>query len=316
MSKPGLPRVSIITVNHNRGAFLERTLCGVLDQGYENLDYLVIDLGSDDTSPDLIKLYENELTALSAPGLGEAAALNLGLARATGDIVAFVPSGHLLLPGAIDAAVRHMTGRGAAGWLVGQCVRIGARDQTLGRFAARAPHSLASFLMHDSGVLPLAASFFSRELLAGSEWFDPAFPLAHDYELSCRLLAAGHSPTIVHENTTGWRECEEDAEPNITVRRGMEYILAARRYGDRLPLAQRYGLWVNCDLRDRIYTLAEAELRGDQSWKFLLQSLVRHPWWLADESVRRALRHVPQPMPTPTQTPTPGMQPGRRRRAA
>ncbi|MCC7191580.1 MAG: glycosyltransferase [Phycisphaeraceae bacterium] len=307
-----VPRVSIITVNHNRETYIERTICSVLDQGYDNLEYIVVDTGSDDSSNKLISIYEDELTCLIEPGLSTAAALNLGLSHATGDIVAFIPSGHLLLPGAIDIAVRQMSGRGATNWLVAQCLRIGEWDETLGRFAARAPGSLASFLMHDSGVLPLASSFFSRELLAGNEWFDPAFPYAHDYELSCRLLAIGHVPTVISENTAGWRDCEEDAKPEIAIRRGMEYILAARRYGDRLPLAQRYNLWMNCDLRDRIYTLAEAELQGEKAWKFLFHSLIKHPWWLADESVRRALRHVPQSIPTTT----PASSSGHRRHAA
>jgi hypothetical protein len=168
--------------------------------------------------------------------------------------------------------------------------------------------------MHDSGVLPLASSFFSRDLVPGGDWFDPAFPHAHDYEFACRLLAEGHRPTITSAITAGWRECADDTRPEVTIRRGMEYVLAARRHGERLPIAQRYTLWMNCDLRDRIYTLAQAELQGENSWRFLLHSLVRHPWWLADESVRRALRHVPAPTPAPA--PTRGMHAARRRHAA
>ena len=68
-------------------------------------------------------------------------------------------------------------------------------------------------------------------------------------------------------------------------------------------LAERYALWANCDRRRRIYTLAEAELKGDQAQRFLLSQFVRHPWWLTDEHFRQALMHgVEHPMLEPTRT--------------
>jgi glycosyltransferase involved in cell wall biosynthesis len=55
------PSISIVTPSYNQGQFLEETICSVLDQGYPNLQYLVIDGGSTDNSVEIIKKYQKHL---------------------------------------------------------------------------------------------------------------------------------------------------------------------------------------------------------------------------------------------------------------
>ena len=50
-----LPRLTVITPSLNQEAYLERTLRSVLDQGYPNLEYIVIDGGSTDGSVDTLR---------------------------------------------------------------------------------------------------------------------------------------------------------------------------------------------------------------------------------------------------------------------
>jgi hypothetical protein len=86
---------------------------------------------------------------------------------------------------------------------------------------------------------------------------------------------------------------------------GRAYITAAEHYADRLPMAERYALWVNCDQRRRIFALAEAEAMGSEARRQLWHRLLRHPWWLADEHYRKALLDgaheykALEPAPTP-----------------
>jgi len=87
------PRISIVTPSYNQGAFIEETIQSVLDQGYPNLEYIIIDGGSSDQSVEIIKKYEPWLAYwISAPDKGQSQAINRGFARAKGDTFAWLNS--------------------------------------------------------------------------------------------------------------------------------------------------------------------------------------------------------------------------------
>lgn len=87
------PRISIVTPSLNQSEFIEETIRSVLLQGYSNLEYIVIDGGSNDGSIDIIKKYEKWLTYWTSElDKGQSNAINKGFREASGDIVAWLNS--------------------------------------------------------------------------------------------------------------------------------------------------------------------------------------------------------------------------------
>ncbi len=289
-------RFTVITPCLDAAHTIERTLCSVIDQGYDRLQYIVIDRGSNDETANILKLYENDITWLSQQGATRAQAMATAMSIATGDVIAIVDD--LLLPDALSEISRRMSLPGSPDWFVGQMVQMDSHDMEVGRVTPTAPASLARFLMHDSGVLPLGAMFMRRSMLASVGGIDATLEQAHDYDLCCRLLVQGYRPTMTPLAVTGRWEKETSLPAASALQQGLEYITIARRYASHLTLREQAALWRNCDERQRIYALAEAELSPSEARKQLWARLRSHPWWIMNPSVRHTLMHgVSHPAP-------------------
>ena len=133
------PKLTIITPSFNQGHFIERTIRSVLDQGYENLEYLIVDGGSTDETVEIIERYEDRLAWwVSEPDEGQTDAINKGLRRATGDIVAYINSDDYYLPGAFEAAIARFAGSSTARWVVGACRFVQRRRRVRNVWVPRA----------------------------------------------------------------------------------------------------------------------------------------------------------------------------------
>jgi len=106
------PRISIVTPSYNQGQYIEQTILSIIDQGYPNLEYIIIDGDSRDNTVDIIKKYADRITYwVSEPDNGQSDALNKGLQKCTGDIFNWINSDDYLEPGALfkvaDAFVKN-----------------------------------------------------------------------------------------------------------------------------------------------------------------------------------------------------------------
>ena len=103
-----LPKFTIVTPSMNQGVFLEDTIRSVLTQDYANVEYLVMDGGSTDESIQIIKKYQGELDYWqSQRDGGQASAIADGFDRSTGEIMGWLNSDDILLPGALDAVAKY-----------------------------------------------------------------------------------------------------------------------------------------------------------------------------------------------------------------
>jgi glycosyltransferase involved in cell wall biosynthesis len=91
-------KISVITVVYNCKDYIEQTILSVLNQTYQNIEYIIIDGNSTDGTTDLIKKYESKLAYwISEPDSGIYDAMNKGIDKATGDWFYFLGAGDILI---------------------------------------------------------------------------------------------------------------------------------------------------------------------------------------------------------------------------
>jgi len=183
------PTISIVTPSYQQAEFLERTLRSVLDQHYPALEYVVQDGGSRDGSQAILERYAPRLARWeSRPDRGQAHAVQLGFADATGEIMAYLNSDDLLLPGSLAAAAAYFARHPDVDVVYGHRVIVDAYDGEVGRWVLP-PHD--SDILRYADYVPQETLFWRRRLWDKVGGVDPRFQFALDWDLLLRFQAAG-----------------------------------------------------------------------------------------------------------------------------
>lgn len=191
------PRLTIITPSFNQADYIERTLESVLGQGYPDLEYFVVDGGSTDGSAEIIERYSDRLTWwVSEPDRGQTHALNKGLDRATGDIVAYINSDDYYLPGSFEAAAEALS-RTDASWLAGRCRYVEGDTGAASVWIPQPPGRQRHWWMLEPWGVPQAATFWRRSVFERHGPFREDMHYVFDTELGLRLAYKGEPPAII-----------------------------------------------------------------------------------------------------------------------
>lgn len=184
------PKISIVTPSFKQAEYIERTIKSVLDQNYPNLEYYVQDGGSQDGTEDILRSYTDKLTGWeSRPDSGQSHAINLGMQKTTGEIMAWLNSDDILLPGALAYISDYFSRHPDVDVIYGHRILIDEHDQQIGRWMLPA---------HDNDVLswsdfiPQETLFWRRSIWekVGGQ-IDESFRFAMDWDLLIRFRDAG-----------------------------------------------------------------------------------------------------------------------------
>ena len=102
------PLASVVVNNHNYGRFLRAAIDSALAQTHAHTEVIVVDDGSGDDSREIIREYGSRVTPVLQERGGQAAAFNAGFARSRGEVVLFLDADDVLLPTAVETAVREL----------------------------------------------------------------------------------------------------------------------------------------------------------------------------------------------------------------
>lgn len=178
-----LPLISIVTPCYNQGRFLGEAIRSVLGQTYSRIEYIVIDDGSTDETAEVIREHADRLAFWdSRPNRGQTATINQGFARASGDILAWLNSDDLYLPGAISKVADAFMRDPETSVIHGDMLQIDERGRTVAR-ASGGPFDLKRLLCGRGCRMFQPGSFFRRRVIESVGPLVETFHYAMDYDL-------------------------------------------------------------------------------------------------------------------------------------
>ncbi len=255
------PKISIVTPSYQQGHFLEWTMRSVLEQGYPNLEYVVMDGGSKDGTRDIIERYQDRLTYWeSARDAGQADAVVRGFEHTSGEIMAYLNSDDLLAPGALDFVARFMTEHPEVDAIYSHRVFID-EDNIVTRYWILPQHH--SWMMQRWDYIPQETCFWRRRIYEKVGGIDKSFQFALDYDLFVRFMREGRMERVnrflgaFREHASSKTTQQEGAHPEVE-RVYMEQGIYLADW-HRLPQLAQYEL---LDVRSRKFAAQGKILPG------------------------------------------------------
>lgn len=191
------PLVSIVTPSFNHGHFIRDTIESVFAQDYKNIEYVVIDGGSSDDTIEILTSYGERLSWVSEPDRSQSDAINKGLRRTHGEIVTWLNSDDILLPGAVSRVIEEFQKDQSAGLVYGATHFVDRDEQLLVNQLPPSPQLWALMSTYDYLCQP--SSFFRRSALMAVGLVDETLRFAMDYDLFIRLSAYAPARMIPHQ---------------------------------------------------------------------------------------------------------------------
>jgi glycosyltransferase involved in cell wall biosynthesis len=183
-----VPRIAIVTPSYNHARFLNTTIDSVLAQNYPNLHYHVQDGGSEDGTLELLKKRGDRVSWRSERDGGQSHAINLGFAGVDSDIMAFLNSDDVLLPGTLAYVANFLQARPDVDVVYGHRVFIDRDGMEVGR-AVLPAHDQKTLKYAD--YVPQETMFWRRRVWQKLNAIDESFHYALDWDFILRAQDAG-----------------------------------------------------------------------------------------------------------------------------
>lgn len=175
-------KISIVTISFNQARFLEQCIRSVLDQDYEDIEYIVVDPGSTDGSREIIERYRSKIDKIIfEPDDGPADGLNKGFSYATGEVFGFLNSDDVLLPGAVSQIANYFKNNPKKDVVSGHTLLIDKNDHQIRKFYSD-KFSLPRYV-YQAAIISQPSTFFREYMFRHAEGFNVNNKIAWDAEL-------------------------------------------------------------------------------------------------------------------------------------
>jgi glycosyltransferase involved in cell wall biosynthesis len=201
-------KVSIVTISYNQAKFLEEAILSVLEQDYNDVEYIVVDPGSTDGSREIIERYRSRISAvIFDPDNGPADGLNKGFDVATGGVYGFLNADDVLERGALSDVVRFYELFPSVDVVSGNSWIIDVNGVKKRRFYS--DHFSIWMAVRQFSLLSQASTFFKSEIYTRVCGFNIKNRIAWDGELFLDMALSGAKFSCVNKFWSKFRVHEE-----------------------------------------------------------------------------------------------------------
>jgi glycosyltransferase involved in cell wall biosynthesis len=234
------PHISVIVPSYNSGPFLRQALMSALDQNPPPYEVLVQDGGSTDDTLDILRSFGQRVAWVSQPDGGQADAINMALARASGDLVLLLNADDVILPGSLAAATAAFEQHSGLAFAYGDFDMIDGAGALVRRY--RSSEYSWDRVYSRGCYIFIGSLFVRREVLAEIGGYDASLRACMDFDLLLRLDAAGRS---THLRRTIGQFRMHSASKSSTI--GLVFLVEAfrvrRRYARRSLRLWLVAVW-------------------------------------------------------------------------
>jgi len=258
----GPVRVSAVVPAYNRADYLAEALDSALAQAFDGLEVVVVDDGSTDATPEVLRRYGERIRVHRQENAGQSAAVNRGVDLARGEFVAFLDSDDAWLPGKLARAVPLLEAEPAAALLYAAVEMMDAAGRAVAdpRPPRRTPSGAVLGHLLEENFVRTPTAVFRREAFLAAGGYDPALRCVNDWDMWLRL-ATGR-PVLRDPAPAARYRLHGDQAVRLRRRLAEERVTVLERH---LPRIERdsppHGPKARRCLAERCLRLARLDLR-------------------------------------------------------
>jgi len=202
-------KFSIVIPSYNQGRFLKQAIDSVLVQSGVEKEIIVIDGGSTDETIDVLASYGEKVKWISEKDKGQTDAINKGLKKATGDIIAYLNSDDYYLQGCFEIVAKAFENNPKTMWLTGDGIIVDENGKVIQKFISLYKKFLREqpffSMIYITNFIIQPSTFWRRKILEEIGFFDETKTYTMDYDYWLRIIKYGYKPLILSEKLSAFR---------------------------------------------------------------------------------------------------------------
>jgi len=231
MDKISYPKISVVTPSFNQGKYIKDCIESVLNQDYENIEHIIIDGGSDDSTVEILESYEH-LKWISEKDNGPVDAINKGFKMASGSILVWLNSDDYFENNILTRIAAEFN-NSECDIVIGNMCCVNETKKKLYRTNYLSFYTPQHLIKIDSDIITQPSTFFSREIFEKVGGFDETLRLVWDYDLFVKMLLLSN-PILIDATFSYQRIYDNTLSRGFARSQAIEIFRVARKYGAAL----------------------------------------------------------------------------------